>query len=100
MTAAANDDLELIGPGKKNGRYDILLVIHANDHLRSAVGNQAVPQSSVEQVGEVGVSGGGDHACAGFFRASIFIGVSITKASARPVPKSTPPAVAMELVTK
>jgi hypothetical protein len=68
MTAAANDHLELIGAGKKNGRYDILLVIHTNDHLRSAVGNQAVPQSSVEQISEVGVSGGGDHACAGFFQ--------------------------------
>src|SRR6476660_2440826 len=67
MTAAANDHLELIGAGKKNGRYDILLVIHTNDHLRSAVGNQAVPQSSVERISEVGVSGGGDHACAGFF---------------------------------
>ncbi len=66
VPSAAHDDLHPIGARKENGRDDILLVIHANEHLRSAVGNKAVPQVSVEQFAKAGVSGDGDHPLAGF----------------------------------
>ena len=45
---AAHNDLQLIGSGKKNGRNNILLIIDANENLRSAIRNQAIPQIPME----------------------------------------------------
>ena len=48
MSTAAHNDLQLIGSGKENGRNNILLIIDANQDLRNAIRNQAVPQIPME----------------------------------------------------